>query len=122
MSHLHFCHVAGHYWECEGMTLRPDETEPSVCMCLPCGLPIEGFDHSKCPDIIELLACPEHHEEALRRLAVAKEEFRRRAVEFGLDKKCERMQSLPEGPEKDTLAREIKAWILQGSDERQPEV
>jgi len=61
MSHQHFCDVAGHYWTCEGTALRGG-TEPSVCVCLPCGLPLEGFDHSGCPDPIELLACPEHRE------------------------------------------------------------
>jgi len=53
---------------------------------------------------------------------VAREEFPRRAAEFGLNEKSERLQSLLEGPEKDTLIREIKAWIIQGCAERQPEV
>ena len=122
MSHQHFCHIEGHYWECDGKAVRADDTEPSTCMCLPCGLPLEGFDHSNCPDPIELLACPEHQEEALRRLEVAREVFRRRAAEFGLKEKCEKMQSLPEGAERDALEREIKAWLLQNCDERQPEV
>ena len=122
MSHQHFCDVAEHYWDCDGKALRADDTEPSTCICLPCGLPLEGFDHSQCGNSVELLACPAHREEALRRLEVAKEEFRRRAVDFGLDKKCERMQSLPESPEKSALTEEIKAWILQTFDHRPPEV
>ena len=121
MSHQHFCHIAGHYWDCDGKVLRPADTEPSTCICLPCGLPVEGFDHTKCGDAVELLACPKHREEALRRLAVARQEFHRRAGEFGLSEKCKKMQSLPEGAEKDTLLREIKAWILQGCVERQHE-
>jgi len=60
MSHQHYCHVAGHYWECEGKALRSADTEPTVCICLPCGRPLEGFDHRGCDDPIELLACPEH--------------------------------------------------------------
>jgi hypothetical protein len=60
MSHQHFCHIAGHYWQCEGTALRGADTEPSVCICLPCELPLEGFDHSACHAPIELLACAEH--------------------------------------------------------------
>jgi hypothetical protein len=60
MSHRHYCDVAGHYWECEGKALRGADTEPTVCICLPCGRPLEGFDHSRCHAPIELLACPEH--------------------------------------------------------------
>ena len=63
MSHRHFCDAAGHWWDCNGTALRRGETEPSVCICLPCGRPLEGFDHSKCPDPVELLACPEHRPE-----------------------------------------------------------
>jgi len=60
MSHTHFCHVAGHYWECPGTALRYGGSRPSICICLPCGLPLEGFDHNACHDPVELLACPEH--------------------------------------------------------------
>ncbi len=60
MSHQHYCDTAGHYWECEGKTLRGADTEPTVCICLPCGRPLEGFDHSGCRAPIELLACREH--------------------------------------------------------------
>jgi len=66
MSHRHFCDAAGHWWDCNGTALRRGETEPSVCICLPCGRPLEGFDHSKCPDPVELLACPEHRPEGHR--------------------------------------------------------
>jgi hypothetical protein len=122
MGHQHFCQIAGHYWECGGETLRSDDTQPSICICLPCGLPLEGFDHSSCDGPVELVACPEHRAEALRRLEVAKEKFRRRAAEFRLREKCKRIGSLPEGPEKSALTQEIKAWILQNFDEQQPEV
>ncbi len=74
MSHQHFCHVAGHYWQCEGKALRPGNTEPSVCVCLPCGRPLEGYDHSGCNAPVELLACPEHIEEERRSI----EEIRQR--------------------------------------------
>ncbi len=69
MSHHHFCDVAGHEWECEGTALRPlaGDTEPSICMCLTHGVPMEDGDHSECS--IELLACPEHREEQLRKMA-----------------------------------------------------
>jgi len=86
MSHKHFCHVEGHWWACEGMTLRPGDTEPSLCMCLPCGMPLEGFDHSRCPDPVELVACPEHREEERRRMEEARKEYDRRADEFGFEK------------------------------------
>jgi hypothetical protein len=67
VSHQHFCHVAGHYWQCEGTALRGGDTEPSVCVCV-CGRPLEGFDHSGCQENVELLACPEHGEEQRRRM------------------------------------------------------
>jgi hypothetical protein len=60
MSHRHYCDVAGHSWECEGKALRGAATEPTVCKCLPCCRPLEGFDHRGCHAPIELLACPEH--------------------------------------------------------------
>jgi hypothetical protein len=59
MSHQHFCHIAGHDWQCEATALRGADTEPSVCICLPSELPLEGFDHSACRAPIELLACAE---------------------------------------------------------------
>jgi hypothetical protein len=60
MSHQHYCDVAGHRWACEGMALRYGDTEPSVCMCLMCDVPLEGFDHSTCGNPVELVACPQH--------------------------------------------------------------
>ena len=59
------------------------EKEPSICICLPCGLPLEGFDHSKCPDPVELLACPEHREEQRRRMEEVSKKQERGAAEFG---------------------------------------
>jgi len=69
MSHHHFCDVEGHEWECEGTALRPlaGDTEPSLCMCLVHQVPMEYGDHSECS--IELLACPEHRAEQLRKIA-----------------------------------------------------
>jgi hypothetical protein len=66
VSHQHWCEVTGHEWECEGTALRPltGDTEPSICMCDTCHVPMEEGDHSGC--MIELLACPEHMDEQLR--------------------------------------------------------
>jgi hypothetical protein len=66
MSHKHFCDFTGHLWECEGMALRPlaGDTEPSVCMCDTCQVPMEFGNHSGC--MVELLACPEHRDAQLR--------------------------------------------------------
>ncbi len=68
MSHKHFCDFAGHFWECAGTAIRPlaGDTEPSVCMCDRCQVPMEQGDHSGC--MIELLACPEHMDEQLRQM------------------------------------------------------
>jgi hypothetical protein len=55
--HRHACDH-GHYWDCEGTAVRFSETEPSVCMCLDHGVPMEDGDHSNCT--IELLKCPLH--------------------------------------------------------------
>lgn len=69
MSHRHFCDYFGHEWECNGAALRPlaGDTEPSVCMCPWHQVPMEDGDHSDCP--AELLACPEHREEQLRKMS-----------------------------------------------------
>jgi hypothetical protein len=112
MSHQHFCDVAGHWWQCEGTALRLGDTVPSVCACLPCGLPLEGFDHSECHDPVELIACPEHQDEERRRTEEARKEHERRAAEFGFDGKWARMKALPDGPEKHALAEEIVEWLF----------
>jgi hypothetical protein len=66
MSHRHFCEFAGHHWDCQGSAVRQllGDTEPSVCMCLSHGVPMEQGDHSECS--IELLACPDHRAEQMR--------------------------------------------------------
>ena len=68
ISHRHYCDFAGHDWLCEGKALRPlaGDTELSVCMCRDHGVPMEEGDHSNC--MVELLACPEHIDEQLRRM------------------------------------------------------
>jgi hypothetical protein len=85
MSHRHFCDVAGHYWECPGKALRGGDSEPSVCISLPCGRPLEGYDHSGCNDPVELLACPEHIEEERQSIAEARKEYNRSAAESGAE-------------------------------------
>ena len=69
MSHQHFCDSAGHYWECEGNAVRlfAKDSSPTPCMCLNHQVSMEDGDHSKCS--IELLACPEHRDEQIRRLS-----------------------------------------------------
>ena len=111
MGHEHFCHVAGHYWHCEGTALRGGDAEPSVCVCV-CGLPLEGFDHSGCRENVELLACPEHHKEQRQRTGDARKEYDRRAAESGFDEKRARVKALPDGPEKHALAEEIVGWLF----------
>ena len=64
MSHRHFCDFAGHYWDCEGTATRLFTPEPSVCMCLNCGTPMEQGQHDDCS--VELLSCPEHRADQMR--------------------------------------------------------
>jgi hypothetical protein len=39
-------------------------TEPTICMSLTCGVPMEYGDHSACS--VELIACPEHRDDQMR--------------------------------------------------------
>ncbi len=82
MSHRHFCDYAGHYWECEGGTLGllAGEFSPTVCMCLKHSVSTDDGDHSECP--IELLACPEHRCEQLRRISELKADTDMRSFLF----------------------------------------
>jgi hypothetical protein len=68
MSHIHFCDYAGHEWKCNGIALRPlaGDSKPSVCTCLIHQVPLADGDHTTCP--VELLACPEHRKEQLRKM------------------------------------------------------
>jgi hypothetical protein len=95
ISHRHFSDYAGHPWVCEGTVLRPGDTDG---------------DHSACT--VELIACPEHKPEQERQRAIAEQKIERRNAEFGLEEKWERMQAMPESPEKDPLAGEILNYIL----------
>jgi hypothetical protein len=74
MSHQHFCDAAGHWFECDGKALRRGDTEPSVCVCDTCGLPLEQGDHSRCKNLVELLACPAHPDGERGRTLAAKME------------------------------------------------
>ena len=60
--HRHACDY-GHYWECEGTAVRMESTEPSVCMCLNHGVPMEQGDHSNCST--EIITCPKHRAEQM---------------------------------------------------------
>jgi hypothetical protein len=112
MSHKHFCDVAGHWWECNGKAMRSGNAERSVCICLPCGRPLEGFDHSSCDDPVELLACPDHHQLYRRHVEEVKKGLDRQRAEFGLEQKLAKLQSLPDGPEKDSLNKEVADWVF----------
>jgi hypothetical protein len=112
MSHRHFCGVAGHWWRCSGTALRRGGTEPSVCLCAGCRLPLEGGDHARCKNRVELVAWPEHQDEERRRMEEAKSEHERQRAEFGFDEKWARMKALPDGEEKHALAKEIVEWLF----------
>jgi predicted sulfurtransferase len=112
MSHRHLCDVTGHMWVCAGTAIRLGDKDPSVCMCHSCRSPLEQGDHSRCKNLVELIACPEHRDEQLRRRQEAEKEFERRAAEFGFEQKWARMKALPAGPEKDALAEEIVKWLF----------
>jgi uncharacterized protein YbaR (Trm112 family) len=73
---------------------------------------LEQGDHSRCKNLVELIACPEHRDEQLRMREEAKKEFERRAAEFGFDEKWARMKALPDGLERHALAEEIVNWLF----------
>jgi uncharacterized protein YbaR (Trm112 family) len=73
---------------------------------------MEQGDHSRCKNLVEIVACPEHRDEQLRRREEAEMEFQRRAAEFRFDEKWKRMKALPVGPEKHALAEEIVKWLF----------
>ena len=64
MAHQHWCDYAGHYWDCPGTAVRLFEAEPTICMCIQHGVPMEEGDHSECA--IELLSCPDHRADQMR--------------------------------------------------------
>jgi len=64
MPHAHYCDYAGHYWTCQGTAARLFAPEPSICMCLNCGTPMEQGQHDDCS--VELLSCPEHRADQMR--------------------------------------------------------
>ena len=118
MSHRHFCHVAGHWFDCDGTAVRRGVAEPSVCLCNDCRLPLEEGDHTRCKQRVELIACPAHREEERRRMDEARKDYERRAAAFGFHSKWARMKALPEGPEKHALAGEIVEWMFGGGDDQ----
>jgi hypothetical protein len=70
-------------------------TEPTICICLPCGRPLEAYDHSGCNDPVELVACPEHIEEERRSSA----EFRQRHGGSAAEPEAEGADAAPAEPE-----------------------
>lgn len=64
MTHRHFCDFAGHDWDCKGSATRLLAAEPTLCMCLNHGVPMEKGDHSACS--VELLSCPDHRDDQMR--------------------------------------------------------
>jgi metal-sulfur cluster biosynthetic enzyme len=73
---------------------------------------LEQGDHSRCKNLMELVACPEHRDEQRSRKEEAEKEFERRSVEFGFDEKWARMKATPDGREKHALATEIVEWLF----------
>jgi len=112
MSHRHLCDVGGHMWECSGTALRLGQKGATVCTCHSCHLPLEQGDHNQCKNLVEIVACPEHRDEQLRRRQEGEKEFQRRAAEFGFDEKWARMKALPIGSEKDRLAEELVKFLF----------
>ena len=62
--HKHWCDFAGHEWECSGAARRLYRNKPTPCVCLQHGTSMDDGDHSACS--IELIACPEHHDDQMR--------------------------------------------------------
>ena len=83
-----------------------------MCTCHACRAPLEQGDHSCCRNLVELVACPGHRDEQVRRRKEAATDFERRAAEFGFERKWARMKSLPGGPERDALAEGIVEWLF----------
>lgn len=119
MSHVHLCAVTDHWWDCHGAAQRLADKEPSICTCHACRAPLEQGDHSRCRNLVELVACPRHRDEQVRRREEAAMDFEWRAAEFGFDRKWALMKSLPDGPERDAIAEEIVAWLFGDADTRQ---
>lgn len=68
MSHKHFCEVARHWFDCDGKALRRGDTEPSVCLCDTCGLPLGEGDHDQCQNPVDFVSCPEHRDVGRRNI------------------------------------------------------
>ena len=92
--------------------MRLVDKEPSVCVCHSCRALLEQGDHSRCKNLVELVACPEHRDEQLHRREEAGKQFERRATDFGFTEKWERLKALPVGSDKDALADEIVEWLF----------
>jgi len=91
-----------------------------MCVCHACRAPLEEGDHSRCKNLVELVACPEHRDEQIHRREEAGKEFERRAAVFGLDEKWTRMKALSDGPERHALADEIVEWMFGAGDKQRP--
>jgi hypothetical protein len=86
------------------------DTKPSACVCRGCGLAMEDGDHSQCP--VELLACPEHMDEQQGNMESASRNFERELSEAGLEEKWKRVETLPDGDERNALIDELFKWMF----------
>ena len=66
MKHRHFCNIgSGHYFECDGLAMRPFDSTPTACYCPDCGLLTREGDHGKCGGEVEHFPSPAHLREHL---------------------------------------------------------
>jgi hypothetical protein len=66
VEHRHFCDVgAGHYFQCDGLAMRPFDSTLTACFCPDCGVLMTEGDHGKCAGEVEHFPCPVHLREHL---------------------------------------------------------
>lgn len=81
-------------------------------MCLTHGAPMDEGDHSEC--MVELLACPEHREAQVNRMADSRQKFDQEASEFGFKEKAAKFDALADGRERNALLDELLKWMFPG--------
>jgi hypothetical protein len=87
--------------------MRSADAKPSTCVCLTCGLPLDGYDHRQCDDPVELLACPKHFAEQCQSTEEIRRSIEQQRDEFRLEEKLAKLQSPPDGPERNALNDEV---------------